>query len=560
MNPNDLAADKIEQIRQVIANTLVEFRVGDEWLDADSATEKAFFDFKDSILWNPPSANPDSYSTFLNRLRLAITEKASVDFQPGDDPFLLQLIRREFTHPCVSNDWLLGHSLMEKRKGLDTSRMTERSVNRNNVQSAVHEGDLVYAVPESQIEVRRWVFPKSHPGDGNKNLGSIGSEFQTLEPTYSQLIGTSLDVTQGRQSMLIFRSKEDALAFAVSTATKSRTGEVRQISPIISMVHQGPRLELSYRDFQHTSSYECADARPNDCVVLGVEAFLPDDTIADMEHLILRKIAKPFTKLKQVFLKTPFDAPKPPKLEPVSEDMTVVAPVKMNQSRHQAHKKFMATLTHTPCTVNDLRHWLREVYLPLLGNAPKATPILEILNDLDAVEKMADFGRDLTHFLEETGLAQLIKEHREGNKPAPTWGWKTINESFLHPTPAKMSRFNRDEQHERFMKSIENHPPQLNDVLNWIEDFYCNQYLPSQKNGEDKKTKILKMVENLRTADNIEPDIQLKEFFDQYPDLAHLLKETRRKEHNKETWGWSKIEESFLGPEREASATQRINH
>jgi len=95
MNPNDLAADKIEQLRQVIAQALVECHEGDEWFDADSATEKAFFDFKDSILWNLPSANPDSHSAFLNQFRLALSEKANVDFQPGDDPFLLQLLRRE---------------------------------------------------------------------------------------------------------------------------------------------------------------------------------------------------------------------------------------------------------------------------------------------------------------------------------------------------------------------------------------------------------------------------------------------------------------------------------
>jgi len=230
----------------------------------------------------------------------------------------------------------------------------------------------------------------------------------------------------------------------------------------------------------------------------------------------------------------------------------------------------MGTFSHRPLTINDFRRWFKEFYcehyLPKRKNGiEKAKRLQALLAALDEAEALgAEYGTDLSTFLtckptgNESILASLLEPRRKTRKE--TWGWTTVRDTFLKPELVTLTRENRDQFHCDFMKTLKNEVPTLKDFLNWLKEFYCKHYLPSQKQGEKKRRAIEAILVSILLPQNDDPDatpLLISEFLDQNPELKKQIQSKRMGLNKKDCWGWQQIEESFLEPERENNEFRR---
>jgi len=116
------------------------------------------------------------------------------------------------------------------------------------------------------------------------------------------------------------------------------------------------------------------------------------------------------------------------------------------------------------------------------------------------------------------------------------------------PALSNLGLFNRKSAHATFMKTLNGSP--VENFLNWLENFYCNQYLASQgKTGQKKKGEIEAVIQVIKADQSSYQSIRECLDATAQPNpltLEKLIKSHRRWLQPQQTWGWKIIQASFL--------------
>jgi len=133
-----------------------------------------------------------------------------------------------------------------------------------------------------------------------------------------------------------------------------------------------------------------------------------------------------------------------------------------------------------------------------------------------------------------------------------------------HPTQAVVQvlpkrstflRFNRDAAHKKFMESMPHRPLTPHDLMRWLEEFYCDQYLVHKKNSAAKRLALKAAIADIRKAEQSGLDLgsSLTKFLEMSPleesTLSDFIQDKRLNVRNNQTWGWKIINEWFLQPQ-----------
>jgi len=90
------------------------------------------------------------------------------------------------------------------------------------------------------------------------------------------------------------------------------------------------------------------------------------------------------------------------------------------------------------------------------------------------------------------------------------------------------------------------------DLMRWLEEFYCDQYLVHKKNAKGKRHALKAALADIRKAEQsgLDLGISLAKFLEISP-LQWSLKDLIQHERLQlvQTWGWKIINEWFLQPQ-----------
>ena len=127
---------------------------------------------------------------------------------------------------------------------------------------------------------------------------------------------------------------------------------------------------------------------------------------------------------------------------------TFLAPKLSRHEREKAHHDFMQSLGEGPFTLKDISKWFQSFYSPyLLGQKNGREKVQRIHACYEAI--LRDFTTDdltIEEFLDKIpaghqhSLKMIIGDRRRGSpSQKPSWGWQTIEASFIEPERAQIA-------------------------------------------------------------------------------------------------------------------------
>jgi hypothetical protein len=126
---------------------------------------------------------------------------------------------------------------------------------------------------------------------------------------------------------------------------------------------------------------------------------------------------------------------------------TFVIPKLSRHERTQAHQEFMQSLGDAPIVLRDFRKWLKTFYCRyLMGQKNGMEKAQQILTCYEALAKDPDtYTLTIEEYLNkippggDQSLKMIISGRRRGHQEKASWGWQTIEASFIEPERARIA-------------------------------------------------------------------------------------------------------------------------